>query len=284
MAPELSPFTVSVRGVPVRGMAGGQGPPALLIHGTAGSWRNFRPWLPSLLPRCFCLIPDLPGFGESPPPEAEPRLSSWSEILHNLVQEWQPPRVIVALGLGASVALAYLRRDPTQRERLRAVILHTPPYHPDAVRRPVRWVVRTLTSRVVFALTRRIIGHPRVIDWFVRSFVQAPGMPSEETAALQQDFHRASLQVVRGLLADAVRADFRPLLREIRAPALALVSEHDPFVYSAEVERLRTLMPNALVVVQRQIAHGWTADAVSQQNDVIASFLDTHLQTAHDEP
>jgi pimeloyl-ACP methyl ester carboxylesterase len=259
-------------------MAGGDGPLALLIHGTAGSWRNFRPWLPALQPRCSCLIPDLPGFGSSPPPEIEPGLSAWAEILHELIQELgRPLRVIVGLGLGASLALTYLRRDLAAPEGLAAVILHTPPYHPGAFRRPVRWAIRTLASRGIFALTQGILGHPRVTDWYVRSFVRAPGTPPEETTALQEDFRRASLPVLRGLTADAMRADFRPLLHEIRAPTLAIVSEHDPFVYPAEIERLSTLMRDVRVVVQKEIAHGWTAAAVAQQNEIIAGFLDRHL-------
>ena len=70
----LEPFAETVHGAVVAGVRGGHGPTALLLHGTAGSWRNFRPWLPALQTRCLLVAPDVPGFGESPAPDLAPTL------------------------------------------------------------------------------------------------------------------------------------------------------------------------------------------------------------------
>lgn len=74
---QIQPFTATPYGTLVHGMRGGDGPPALLLHGTAGSWRDFQAWLPALLPRAHLVIPDLPGFGTSPAPPIRPRLRTW---------------------------------------------------------------------------------------------------------------------------------------------------------------------------------------------------------------
>jgi pimeloyl-ACP methyl ester carboxylesterase len=288
MNAELAPFTATPYGVVVHGMRGGTGPPALLLHGTAGSWRNFRPWLPALLPRLHLVLPDLPGFGSSPPPRLRPRLRTWARLLHALVAELAaPPQVLVGLGLGASVALAYLEvaspaaASPTAtagpvspRLALTHLILHTPAYYPGAVRPAFRWGVRLLGAWPLFPLVRLVLDRPRCREWFVRHLIEGPDVPAEDARLLREDFRRASLPVLRGLARDLVRADFRPLLRRCAVPTLALVSENDPFVYPAAVEQLATLMPRATVVVQRGLAHGWTAAAIAEQRRLLARFLD----------
>src|SRR5689334_5245589 len=150
----LTAFVAHPSGVLVRGVRGGTGPPALLVHGTAGSWRNFRPWLPVLLPRAHLVIPDLPGFGESPAPRLRPRLATWARVLHALTVELDaPPRLLVGLGFGASVALAYLRllhtATPTGGGSVQApatpplthLVLYAPAYYPGAIQPAVRRAV-----------------------------------------------------------------------------------------------------------------------------------------------
>ena len=48
-------------------------------------------------------------------------------------------------------------------------------------------------------------------------------------------------------------------------------------MYASEVQRLATLMPDAPVVVQTGLMHGWSEDAIVQQRDVLARFLDEVL-------
>jgi pimeloyl-ACP methyl ester carboxylesterase len=277
---DLAPFEARPHATLVRGMRGGAGPVALLLHGTAGSWRNFRPWLPALLPRVHVIAPDLPGFGESPAPPLRPRLRTWARLLHALVAELEaPPRVLVGLGLGASVALAYLRVEASLPRGsapppLTHLVLHTPAYYPGAIRPAFRWGVQVLGAPPVFAAVRGLLGHPAFLDWFLRHVVEGPDVRPEDARLLREDFQRASLPVLRGLARGLARADFRPLLRVRATPTLVLVAANDPFVYAARVERLGTLMPRARVVVQRGLAHGWTADAIAEQNRLLAQFLD----------
>jgi pimeloyl-ACP methyl ester carboxylesterase len=289
----LAPFTTTPYGVTIRGMRGGAGPPALLLHGTAGSWRNFRPWLPALLPRADLVIPDLPGFGESPVPPLRPRLRTWARLLHGLVAELGAPRrILIGLGLGASVALAYLQvaadaarpsaaRDGPGTSRpaqpaaaLTHLVLYAPAYYPGAIRPPVRRAVKLLAAAPVFAVARAVLGQPRFQAWYLDHVVQGPDVPAEDARLLREDFQRTSLPVLRGLARDVVHADFRPLLRACPIPTLAIVGDADPFVDAAAVERLTTLMPHATVAIQRHIGHGWTPDAVAEHHALLARFLD----------
>jgi magnesium chelatase accessory protein len=274
---DLAPFSCLAAGAEIHGVRGGQGPTALLLHGTAGSWRNFRPWLPVLLPRAHLLIPDLPGFGQSPPPPVRPGLLSWAGLLLALVAELEaPPRILVGLGMGASVAMAYLGLAATAASPpLTHLVLHTPLYYPGAIRPAVRRLVRLAGSRPVFFVARRLLEHPRFQAWYIHRLVEGPDVSPDEARTLREDYQHASLPVLRGLALDMVRADFRSVLRTQRAPTLIMAAENDPFVDLRELRRLAELMPRARVAVQPALAHGWTAEAVAEQRRWLADFLDT---------
>ena len=280
MTATLVPFEEAVDDITVAGMRGGSGPPALLLHGTGGSWRNFRPWLDTLVPRCDAVIPDLPGFGRSPAPALAPSLAAWADLLHALAARLGvSPRLVVGLGLGASLALSYLERHRADLPELAALVLHTPPYYPGAFRPATRIALKIVTGPGVLDLIGAVFGERRAIDWYVGHFIEGPEISAQEAADLREDFRRASLPVLRGLLRDALRADFRPMLAQLPIPTLALISQRDPFVDASEVERLGILMPRATVVVQPDIAHGWTPEAIAEQNRQIGHFLDGALGT-----
>jgi pimeloyl-ACP methyl ester carboxylesterase len=274
----LTPFAAAPYGAVVHGMRGGTGPAALLLHGTAGSWRNFQAWLPTLLPRAHLVIPDLPGFGDSPAPPVRPHLRTWARLLHALVAELDaPPRTLVGLGMGASVAMAYLEvaAEMAPRPPLTRVVLHTPAYYPGAIRPAVRWGVRVVGAPPLFAVARRLLGRPDFLDWYVRHVVEGPDAPEADVQLLSEDFQRASLPVLRGLARDMVGHDFRPLLQTLETTTLIVVAENDQFVFPAEIERLGSLMPRARVGVQHNVGHGWTADAIAEQNRWLAEFLES---------
>lgn len=270
----LVPFAVRTGVWDIRGMRGGEGEAALLLHGINGSWRNFRPWLPTLAPRRHVLIPDLPGFGASPAPRVRPSLTGWANGLEALLAATETaPRVLIGLGMGASLALAYLARSAAARSSLTRLVLHTPAYCPSVVRPVVRRTVALLTSPLAFHLARPLLDPPAVRTWFARRLFLAPATPPDDARLLEEDFRRASLDVLRGLTRDMLQVDFRPLLATISTPTLAIVSEADPFVVCQRVEDLATLMPHARVAVQRGLAHGWTPAAIAEQNRLLAEFL-----------
>jgi pimeloyl-ACP methyl ester carboxylesterase len=223
------------------------------------------------------VIPDLPGFGESPAPAVRPRLRTWARLLHALMSELaQAPRILIGLGFGASVAMSYLEvasLTGAVAPPLTHLVLHTPAYYPGAIRPAFRHGVRGLGSGPVFPLVRGILEHSRFRAWYLQHLVEGPDVAPEEAQVLREDFERASLSVLRGLARDIVRTDFRPLLRGVATPTLAIVAAEDQFVFPREVEKLAALMPHARVVVQPNIGHGWTADAVAEHHRLLAEFL-----------
>jgi pimeloyl-ACP methyl ester carboxylesterase len=125
----------------------------------------------------------------------------------------------------------------------------------------------------VFAVVGRLLARPEVLDWYVHHVVEGPDAPAEDARLLSEDFRRASLPVLRGLARDMVRADYRPLLRQVATPTLAIVAENDQFVYPEAITPLERLMPHARVAVQRNVGHGWTPEAITEHLRWLSDFL-----------
>lgn len=92
----------------------GQGAPLLLLHGLGGSAGSWTPLRPLLAPHFALVMPDLPGFGRTPPPDAP--LSTTS--LADAVEAWlgrEGLRGVACCGhsMGGAVALELLRRGVT---------------------------------------------------------------------------------------------------------------------------------------------------------------------------
>jgi pimeloyl-ACP methyl ester carboxylesterase len=190
------------------------------------------------------------------------------------------PRIVVGLGMGATIAMAYLAAGCTELEAypLTHLVLHTPASHPAAVRPVFRLGIRLVASPLVFSVARRVLTTERFQRWYVHALVEGPDIRPEDARILREDFERANVSVLRGISLDMVSTDFRAVLRAQSTPTLLIVGENDPFVDPLEVQKLGALMPNAQVVVQSGLAHGWTSDAIANQRRWLAAFLDGNQQ------
>lgn len=139
----------------------GSGPPMVLLHGEFGDaptyWRSI---VGPVAERFDLILPDLPGFGESPP-LADDRPLSYLFWLKQLVDALSPsapehPLVLGGVGFGASLARLFAARYPT---RVRRLILSGG----GSLERPSR--LRGFLSRIAPVAAGRDLGsRPRSAD------------------------------------------------------------------------------------------------------------------------
>jgi pimeloyl-ACP methyl ester carboxylesterase len=94
----------------------GQGPPLVLIHGVAGSYRIWDPLVPYLKDQFSVIRVDLLGYGHSPKPHLEytPEVQVTS-IRDSLIQKGvKPPYILVGLSMGVNLALEFAARWPQE--------------------------------------------------------------------------------------------------------------------------------------------------------------------------
>lgn len=92
----------------------GEGPAIVLIHGLAGSWRNWLENIPRLADRHRVVALDLPGFGASPMPPQEITMSGYGSVVTSLARELDlpPDTVLVGHSMGGVVTTEAMLEAP----------------------------------------------------------------------------------------------------------------------------------------------------------------------------
>jgi pimeloyl-ACP methyl ester carboxylesterase len=105
----------------------GSGPPLLLIHGFGISFNIWRNLLPLLRPHFLCVMIELPGIGQSPPPASgRPYYDQCAEEIERLRQHLRIDRwAIFAYSSGSRAAERYIQ---AYAARVAAVVLLCPLY------------------------------------------------------------------------------------------------------------------------------------------------------------
>ncbi|MFD0860153.1 alpha/beta fold hydrolase [Roseovarius aquimarinus] len=91
------------------GIAAGEGPPIVLLHGVGLRAEAWNAQLDALSPRARCLALDLPGHGESPALPGAPSLAEYSEAVAACLGEGA---VVIGHSFGAMIALDCAIRHP----------------------------------------------------------------------------------------------------------------------------------------------------------------------------
>lgn len=199
----------------------GAGPPVVLLHALAGSWRWWRLTLDHLDPRREAWVPDRPGFGSSSglplPPADEARITAEALARTGVLRMH-----VVGHSMGAAVAAELAARFP---ERVQTLALVDPtgcraaflPRYFGLFARPWAWctprfwpvlftdvVVRTRPLRLAVGIRRllaydirtalRDVTAPTCIVWGERDRL----LPAEHVRALADGLAEARLRTVAG--------------------------------------------------------------------------------------
>jgi 3-oxoadipate enol-lactonase len=220
---------MSLKGVDTRYFVSGSGdPPVILVHGLGGAAANWAAVAPRLAGRHRVVVPDLPGHAGSAGVPGLPNLAPFAGIVHELAaREGALPSVLVGHSLGAVVSARHAVRYP---DDTLGIVL--------AGAAGIRSTTRT--AEVLLSLTalvqpgRRLAPHRRRIARSARLRTAVfGGWGAADPAALSPAAADALLVDVplHTDVADAssalVRDDVRPLLGEVRCPALVLWGDRD---------------------------------------------------------
>ena len=111
--------TISVHGRTVSYLEAGEGPLVLLVHGMAGTARNWEAVIEPLALHNTVIAPDFPGHGESAPGGGDYSLGSLASGLRDLMIALGHERAtLVGHSLGGGVALQFTYQFPEMVERL----------------------------------------------------------------------------------------------------------------------------------------------------------------------
>lgn len=262
----------SHEGRTIRYVIGGSGPPMLLCHGFIGAAENFNDWFAELLPRRTVVVPDLPGFGKSPPLAGRHSGSTLAGAALAVAADAGIERFDVAgLCLGSCVALAVQRLRPDAVDR---VLLHTPLLAPHLVRRRYHVQVAIMLAPVVFSGIVWL-AHQRVVsDLYKRVMVEGSDVDPEAARVNFENQLRADPAAARQWLRDGLRRDDLAQVRSCDRPVMIIVARHDRIVHVTRMKQALHDAHNVQLAVIEDAGHGWTEAMGLRQRACIAAFLD----------
>lgn len=256
----------------MRYVTAGEGIPLVLCHGFIGSAENFESWVPRLARHRKLVIPDLPGFGSSAPLSTEHTSRALAAELLVLLDQLALPRYeLGGLCLGAAVALELLAMAPSRPMRM---ILHTPLLDSTCISRSFQLQVRLGTAPGVFSLIS-FLGRQRMLaDFYRRVAVEGKAEVDRRSADLNfANQIRADPRAAREWLRDGMVADFRPLLDGWPGALAVLAAADDRLLELDRVQEYCAHRPRTEISIISSAGHGWDAELIRRQLDVLESFL-----------
>ncbi|MCD4524211.1 alpha/beta fold hydrolase [Nocardioides sp. cx-173] len=209
----------------------GDGPPLLLLHGSGpgvSAWANYRGNLPTLAADFTTYAVDLPGFGRSYSPDANPMTTAGGGVLDFLDALGLPAMPILGNSMGGAVAGRIAADHPERVTRLMAIgglglsLLNPSP--PEGIKRLVEFV-EAPTRELLMAWMESMVYDT---DILTEEFVQMRWESATDPAAaddLKKLYNRASLLAMRDRGRTA--ADQIAMLTRIQVPTLLMVGRDD---------------------------------------------------------
>lgn len=230
-------------------LIGGSGDRVLLLHGFGADKSNWVRVAKYLTPHFEVVAPDLPGFGESTrDPNARYGIAEQVERVHAFAAALGlVPLDIGGNSMGGAIAGAYAARYPKE-------VAHLWLLAPGGVRSAKRSELDELFARGENPLlVNDTDGFERLLDFV---FVERPSIPRpvERYLAEQAIANRAfNDKILHDLFAGT-----QPLEDDLRGsttPTLILWGDHDRLVDVSGAQVLKSVMPNAEVVVMPNVGH-----------------------------
>lgn len=212
----------------------GSGPAIVLLHGLGASGEDWEFQRPFLAPHFRVIVPDLRGFGRSPPADGY-RVPRFAADLWALLELLRIDRFdLVGHSMGGAVAQQMAVEQPLRIERL--VLADTlPSFHTNTFGKRLMFVFRYATMG--------LLGPERLAKAVARTLFPGPNQQALRDRALRRggaNDRAVYLETIRGLVGWSV-AD---RLERISMPTLVLAAEHDYFPVE-DAESFAAGLPNA---------------------------------------
>jgi pimeloyl-ACP methyl ester carboxylesterase len=227
----------------------------------------WRPQTEALRDHCRLILPDLPGFGDSPLVQGSASVEAMADAVARTLDEKgiREPVILGGLSMGGYVAFAFVRR---YADRVRGLILADTRAEPDddaakanrdrliafAGSNPASAVVEQMLPRLLGAQTHA--SRPAVVEEVRR--IGSAQRPAGIIAALQG-------------LRD--RPDSTPTLAQVRTPALVIVGREDVLTPPALAEGMAARIAGARLVMIEGAGHLSNLEQPDAFNEAVRAFV-----------
>lgn len=238
--------------------------PVVLLHGYAGSWRDFKLVLPHLPSSLHVLVPTLRGHGDATKPDGGYRVRDFAADVAAFLDACDlQAAVIVGASSGGVVARRFAIDHPGRV--LGLVLLGTPA----TLRGKPR--VEEMWASTLSRLTDPV--DPEMVRRFLRAVAPPSMSPALFEEMLQQSLKmpaRAWRETQRGLFEDDSLAE----LGRVEAPTLVVWGDQDQVASRRDQEAMVAAIPGARLVVYRGAGHTFYYEVPERLAASLAEFVE----------
>ncbi len=271
LAAHVTAQTVDAGGIPWAYYAGGEGPTLVLLHGMDQDKTAWLAVASQLTAHFHVLIPDLPGWGDTP--AAEPSSTAkQAAALDGFMQALQLRDVVlVGHGTGGALAAVYAATHPQRVRELALLDAYGLSGKPDAF-------ASTATSTPLFVYDDRAqLAQANATLW------ATPPTPYGRLADVRIAHNRAHRAFITATLAKLQQsAELRVTADHLDAltmPVLGLWCHNDPVIGDSALERLRDGLTRS-TAISASVINGCRHLPMLEQPDVTAQIL-TRFALSH---
>jgi pimeloyl-ACP methyl ester carboxylesterase len=279
-------ITLSVRTTPSAPGA----EPAVLVHGLGGSAMNWTTSSALLADRLASRAPDLPGFGDSPPPhDGNYGVDAHARAVEALIDaDGRGPVHLFGNSLGGAIAVILAARRPDLVRTLTLISPALPDWTPTKWRSQVGALGLPVVGPRLSQRVAVLSPEQRVDGAIALCFADPSAVPEVWREAAIFEAERRSRKTyaadalarsTRGLITAQLRraADgLMPALAQVQAPTLILHGARDLLVPVRASRRAIQRMPNARLVVLPRAGHV----AQMEAPHLVARLVRDHLDAA----
>ena len=244
----------------------GEGEPIVLLHAFPLNVKMWEPQVSTLEGDYRVILPDYPGFGESPYSPAQPDMDYYAEGVQELLDRLGLGRVVLGgLSMGGYVAFACLRLFP---ERTSALILANTRPDPDSdeARENRKNMAHRVTQEGVEVLIE--MQMERLLS---PSTLENNEKVVDEVRAMMLESSPDGVAAALGAMRD--RSDSKPLLSNITVPTLVIGGEDDAISSPEVMGEMAAGIPDARHHTISGAGHLSNMEAPGEFNDVLKDFL-----------
>ncbi len=256
----------------------GQGPPLVLLHGTAASLHTWDPWVEVLRDRYRLVRLDLPGFGlTGPSPDGDHTTAGRLQAIRALVDHLGIETFSLAgSSLGGYLAWNYALAYPEQVSAL--VLIDAAGFFPADPEERSSSILELGRVPVLRDILTRFT--PRFL--VSRGLRQVYGDPSQITEEQIDRYHDLLLRagnrqaLVESLDRRGARRDIATLA-SYEGPVLIQWGEDDQWIPVADAYRFQELLPQAELRIYPGIGHVLMEEIPERSAEDVATFLASSL-------
>jgi len=246
----------------------GRGKPVILLHGWLGSWGLWQETMAYLGQYYRTYALDFWGFGESGKKRETYAVQDFVSLVGQFMEQLGIVRApVVGHSMGGTVSLSVAMRYP---EHVSKVVVVGSPIVGSSLAPLLKLAGYRLNAMLLFNMFGPFRAFMR---YYSRVICSDPRFP----AMMDRDLSKTTLESFLNSIASLRRTDLRPMLSQVKIPALGIYGDTDKVVHPLQWQPMQAGIPHAQIIRFPNAGHFPMLEEPRPFSEQLKAFLDAQI-------